>query len=207
MSERGGVKLSVVVAAAFAVGFAASAYLNFMQHEHAEQARLALQGEITDLRFQASQDRLPASTSPSPSPTSSASPSPSAEPSTGPSVAGTANITIGIYGVKLTAIDPLTDLTYGQVASGGFTAAGFTTESLLAKYPGCKPGSSALGTLTRRTKSQKPTAQEKFIKVVGDYTYYYIKPTSFCATDQAGKDSLAAARVTLSNTVLPTISN
>lgn len=87
-SQRGAVKLSVVVAAVLGFGFSASAFLNISQYQRAEQERKLMQGEIVDLRYQVQQDKLASdhpSPSPSPSPDSlsdipSDSPSPAATP-------------------------------------------------------------------------------------------------------------------------------
>jgi hypothetical protein len=94
-SQRGAVKLSVVIAAVLGFGFGASAFLNFEQHQRADQDRKLLQGEIVDLRYQVAQDKQAASPSPSPDalsdiPTDSPLPSasPSAAPSAPPAVLG-----------------------------------------------------------------------------------------------------------------------
>jgi hypothetical protein len=93
-SQKGAVKLSVVVAAVLGFGFSASAFLNISQHQRAEQERKLMQGEIVDLRYQVQQDKLASdhpSPSPSPSPDSLAdipSDSPTPSPGATPAVLG-----------------------------------------------------------------------------------------------------------------------
>lgn len=77
--KRGFVKLPVVIAGALGAGFAASVFLNYVQHERAAQDEKQLQGQITDLQYQVNLDRQ-SKASPSPSPTPDASPSPSPTP-------------------------------------------------------------------------------------------------------------------------------
>ena len=147
-----------------------------------------------------------------------------------PVVAGLASIKILLYDVRMTVNDPIDDLVYGEIKDGGNTWAGFTTKKLLAKYPDCKAG--ALGTLTRTkakaTPTPKPTATPSpytktdatgtpfptksptnlpFTKTINGYTYSYRPSYWNCADDQAGKDSLAAARAALKNASLPTLTN
>jgi uncharacterized protein YgiM (DUF1202 family) len=94
MNQGGAIKLSVVLAAVLGLAFGGSAFLNFEQHQRAEQDKKLLQGEIVDLRYQVKQDQLAAGGNPSPSPAASASPepspsaSPSPEPSSTPAVLG-----------------------------------------------------------------------------------------------------------------------
>src|SRR6266536_149523 len=105
-SERGSNKLSIVLASALSVGFIASAYLNFYQHQQSSQQQTLLQGQITDLKYQVNQDHASPSPSASLLPTSLPSPSPSG------TVAGTTSVDISQYAVKLTVADPIADLTY-----------------------------------------------------------------------------------------------
>lgn len=196
--------LPVIIAAVFGLGLGASMYLNVVQHQRAESDKKLLQGEITDLRYQVKQDQT--TVSPTASPAPSLSPSSSPSPTAEPAVAGTSSVTISQFGVKLTTSDPITDLAYAPQVSARLEVAGFTTESLVAKYPGCKPGT-ALGMLVRRPKSQKAPSWNKFIKTIDNYSYYYSAATTGnCAPDQAGRDALAAARAALVTTVLPTLS-
>lgn len=201
MSQRGSIRLSIVLAVVLGLGFGASAYLNYAQHQQAASDKKLLQGQITDLQYQVKQDQL-AAASPSPSPSDSPSPSPSASPA--PAVQGATSITISQYGVKLTATDPVTDLTYAPIQSGGLTVAGFTTQSLLAKYPLCKPGT-ALGMLVRRPITQKAPVQDKLIKAIGSYNYYFVAATGNCTNDATGANLLAAARASVANSVMPTL--
>jgi len=203
MAPSGGfVKLTTVIAAVLGLGFGASAFLNYAQHQRAAQDERLLQGQITDLRYQVNQDH----TSPSPTPSAAPTDTPSPEPSTSPAVAGSAVITISQFGVKLTAADPITDLTYAPIRSGGLTVAGLTTRSLVGRYPKCTAGA-ALGMLVRRPASQTPPAHDQFVKTIGAYKYYYVPSTTACATDSPGSDTLAADRTALTAAVIPTLSN
>ncbi len=75
-------KLSIVVAATFGVGLGASLFLNYYQHQQADQDKRLLKGQITDLTYQVVQDRANAnSPSPNPSGTPATSPSATAPPS------------------------------------------------------------------------------------------------------------------------------
>jgi uncharacterized protein YgiM (DUF1202 family) len=86
MGQGGTIKLSVVIAAVLGLGFGSSAFLNYQQHQQADQDKKLLQGEIVDLRYQLKQDQLAAAGgSPSPSPSASPSPDPSASPTASPS--------------------------------------------------------------------------------------------------------------------------
>jgi len=147
-----------------------------------------------------------------------------------PVVAGQSSIKILIYNVKITVTDPITDLVYGEIKDGNNTWAGFTTKSLLAKYPACKAG--ALGTLVRIKASPTPTpsptrspspspsviptftpiaikspTNQPFSKTIDGYTYTYRQAYYGCADDQAGRDAVAAARAAVKNSALPTLSN
>lgn len=197
--------LPVVIAAVLGLGFGASAYLNVAQHQRAEAEKKLLQGEITDLRYQVKQDQEgktaaadPASETPS---EAEATPTPTPVPS--PAVAGTASISIGHLDVKLTATDPIADLTYAPEKSGSYTVAAFTTQALVAKYPACKAG--ALGSLVRKLKTVKPNSGNQLIKPIGSYNYYYIAPAFTCATDTNGRNEVAAAAAALKTTALPTL--
>jgi hypothetical protein len=151
-------------------------------------------------------------------------------PSETPLPAGQERVTIGVFGVRLIATDPIGDLVYGAVGTNSYRTAGFTTEAFIAQYPLCKPG--VLGSLSRKlhvgstrspspspTRSPsgtpKPTASPQalgpngFIKTVGNFDYYYVQPSGagiYCATDQAGRNALAAAKSALINAVLPSLS-
>ncbi len=214
MTSRGFIKLPIIIMVTLGLGFAASVFLNITQSQHAAQNEKLLQGEITDLRYQVNQNTqasptpLP-SNSPSPSPVAVSSPAPTTVPSPSPAVAGTALITLSEYGVHLSVADPVTDLTYGLVPSGAFQVAALTTRSLISKYSGCKPTSAnnALGLIVQKKPSESVSALDIPIKTIGTYKYYYLKPTGYCATDQAGRDTLAAARAAVQNSVLPTLSN
>lgn|GEM_PF-1162955 len=205
VNQRGSINLPVVIAAVFGIGLAASMYLNYNQNQTADQDRRLMQGQITDLRYQIKQDGLASAQSPSPSPLATPEPSPSESPA----VAGTASIAISQLGVKLTAADPIVDLTYDWVSSGSYKVATLSTRTLVSKYAACKPTAvnNALGFIVQKKASVVPNAQNDLIKQIGIYKYYYIKPTGFCATDQAGKDALAAARAALKNAALPTLTN
>lgn len=183
--------------------FVVSAALNVAQHSWTEQEKRVLHDELASLQKQADivdgddQAALPAQTGP---------------------VTGQSTMRISLYGITLTVFDPVSDLVYGEVKDGSGMAAGFTTQTLLAKYPACKAG--ALGTLVRvkapnkpspsptPTRSVQPTrtpANQPFSKTVGGYTYSYRKPAFSCANDQAGLNAVAAATATVKSGVLPTL--
>lgn len=163
-----------------------------------------MQGQITDLTYQLKQNA--AGTSPSPSPTSSSSSSlssPTPSPSSSPAVAGTASLSISQFGVNFTVTDPIVDLTYAPQQSGSYTVAAFTTQSLLAKYPACKPG--VLGSLVRKPKNAAASYSDKLIKSIGNFNYYYVESYAYCATDTAGSNTVAADRAAVQNSALPTL--
>lgn len=101
-SQRGSIKLSIVIATVFGLGLAASMYLNYSQATNAAQDHKLLQGQITDLRYQVNQD-IAASAGPSPTPTPLATPDPSPTPTPTPVLgASTAKATI----VKKSSVQP-----------------------------------------------------------------------------------------------------
>ena len=197
--QTGGIKLSVVLASALGVGFLASGYLNFYQHQQAAQQQSLLNGQITDLRYQVNQDHAHPSPSASLLPTTS----PSASPTPG-AVAGSTNVSISQYGVNITVADPISDLTYDMTKDGIYTVVGFTSASLLAKYPTCKPG--ALGELLRWTGSPH-SGNVDLHKSFGGYHYYYKNPTFSCVSDNDGRNTLAADKAALLNSALPTLAD
>jgi len=197
--QAGGIKLSVVLASALGVGFIASAYLNFYQHQQASQQQSLLNGQITDLKYQVNQDH--ASPSPSASLLPTAMPSASATPG---AVAGSTNVDISQYGVNINVTDPISDLTYGMVHDGIYTVVGFTSASLLAKNPACKPGS--LGELVRWT-GPPHAGNVDLHKSFGGYHYYYKNPTFSCVDDSDGRNALAADKAALLNSALPTLAD
>src|SRR5229473_1601476 len=95
--QQGSIKLSIVLATALGLGFIASAYLNFYQHQQAAQQQNLLQGQITDLKYQVNLDH----NSPNPSPSASLLPTtdPTPNPSSAPAVAGTASVQINEWSV------------------------------------------------------------------------------------------------------------
>lgn len=204
-------KLPIVISVTLGLGFIASAILNVQQYNHAQQDKKLLQGQITDLTYQVNQDK--ASPSPSATPDVDAEPSstptstPTASPSESPAVAGAKSVNVSQLEIKLTASDPVSDLTYGMARSGAYDVAALTTETLVAKYAACKPSdtNNALGLIVRKKPGVSSTGT--FIKKLGDWNYYYLEPKSgTCATDQAGRNNLAAARAAVKNTVIPSMS-
>lgn len=90
MRSRGFIKLPILLAVVFGVGFGASVFLNYQQHQRAEQDRKLMQGEIADLRYQVRQDQLALANGGSvPTPTPSATPAPEGSPSPAPSPSAT----------------------------------------------------------------------------------------------------------------------
>jgi hypothetical protein len=124
-------------------------------------------------------------------------------PSNAPLVAGQSVVKVSSYNVQLIVTEPISDLVYGEVKVGTDKVAAFTTETLYAKYPACKPG--ALGTLLRFKSGTKRYGYQSLNKSIGGYDYYYQKPTFGCATDQAGLNAVAEAKAALINSALPTL--
>jgi hypothetical protein len=198
--ESGKIKLSVVLAAALGIGFLASGYLNFYQHQQAAQQQALLNGTITDLKYQVNQDHASPSPSASLLPTTEPSPSPSAG-----AVAGSQSVSISQWNVHLTVTDPISDLTFGMVTDGRYQVAGFTSANLLAKYPTCKPG--ALGELIRWPAGTAAHAGDVDLhKSIGGYNYYYKNPIFSCVSDNDGRNAVAADKAAVVNAALPTLS-
>jgi hypothetical protein len=175
-------------------------------------------------------DRQVVADTPTPSPALNVKILP-AKPTETPLPPGQSRVHVSLFGVKLTVSDPISDLTYGPVESGYTKLAGFTTESLLAEYPLCKPG--VLGSLYRKqhvgpsptpTPSHRPTPSSSatpkyspspspvgkngFVKTIGNFDYYYQQPGSAllsCTTDQFGRNALAEAKAAVINSALPTL--
>lgn len=210
VNERGSISLPVIIAVVLGLGLAASTYLNVVQHQSAQADRKLMQGEITDLRYQVNKDLVatassPATASPAPTPTPLATPEPS--PSATPLVAGTGSVSISQLAIKLTVADPVADLTYDMVKNGEYTVAGLSTRSLISKYPACAPSdsNSGLGQIVRKKAGIKSSGT--LIKQAGVYSYYYVAPVGFCASDVAGRNTLAAARAAVKNATLPSLTN
>ncbi|HEY6736281.1 MAG TPA: hypothetical protein VI322_01040 [Candidatus Saccharimonadia bacterium] len=203
-------KVTTIIALACAGGFVASAVLNMIQFQHAQENTRLLQGRISDLQYQynldhASPTPVPDASTPAPSAAPEATPTPPA-PADTPAVAGSAAVSIpDPVDAKLAVADPVADLTYFWTTSGGLRVASLTTGSLKAKYPNCGGGSAnnALGILVR--KKDPSTSTGHAVKTIGGYTYYYLDPSGYCATDAAGKAALDAGRAAVKNTVLATL--
>ena len=188
-----------VCAIVFGVGLAASAYLNLVQAQHASDEKALLKGQITDLTYQIDQDRKSQS---SPSPKLTPSPSPSASataPSASPTVLGSKTLLLNELGVSVTASDPVADLTYAYQPKNGVPTIGFTTASLLSRYPSCV--ASFLGQISKRAIGVRPNANEHLIKTIASNSYYYISPIVECATDSDGKAFRAKLVAAVSNSV------
>ena len=194
--RRSGHNLLVVIAVTLGLGLVASAYLNYIQYGRAKDDKVALTGQLTDLRYQLKQDHL------TPSPSSTPSPSPT--PSGTPAVLGTTAVNFIQLGVAVSATDPIADLTYSYQLVGGLAVANLTTTGLVAQYPTCKPGT-ALGQLVRRPKTSRAAATSKLIKSFGDYNYYYVAAAGNCATDTSGRATVVAAKAALIDAILPTL--
>jgi len=205
MWQRGGAPiLFIMIIGALGLGLAASVYLNYYQYQHSAQDKQLLQGQITDLRYQVVRDAQAAST-PIPSPSGSASPTPSAT-ATPATVLGAQVVTFSELGAKVTPSDPVGDLTYSYQKVGTLAVANLTSTSLMAKYAACRPG--ALGMLVRRPPGSKPsTSASKLVKTLGEYTFYYVPPTSNCGTTTAGRAVVANDISAVQNVILPTLAN
>jgi len=196
---RGRITLSIL----FFLGLCGSAWYNVQQHTQSVQDKKVLSDQLATLKNQAS--HLPAIT-----------PTPAADPADAPLLAGQSRVSLSLFDASIIVVDPISDLVYGPMYAGNNTI-GFTTESLLAKYPDCKAG--ALGTLVRTKVSStpKPTptpstsafrtpSNQPFSKYMGGYLYTYRPTYSVCADDKTGEDALAADIDALKNQALPTIS-
>jgi len=196
--NRSGKNLLIVTAVTFGLGLAASGYLNYVQFGRAKDDKAALTGQLTDLRYQLKQQVATAQASPSPTP------EPSPTPSVAPAVLGTTAVNFDQLGVAVATAAPIADLTYAYQLISGLAVANLTTTGLVAQYPACKPGA-ALGQLVRRPKTSRAASTSKLIKSFGDYNYYYVAPAGNCASDAAGRASVAAAKAALLDAVLPTL--
>ena len=201
MTERGAITLPTIMAIVLGIGFCASAYLNYAQHQRSTQDESLLQGQITDLKYQLGQNQN--GVSPSPSPIASTDPSTSPSPSSSPAVAGTAVVPISQFGVKFTANDPITDITYQPEQSGSYLVAAFTTQSLIAKYPACHAG--AIGSLVRKLAGHSSASgADSFLKTIGGYNYYYVNPGYYCSGTTDGRNEIAQDEAALLNGSLKT---
>jgi hypothetical protein len=203
-NQSGKITFTAVLAVVLSLGLSGSAYLNYMQHQRAQEDHALMQGQITDLRYQLKKDAEASAVAP-PTPTPLATPEPTPTPA--PVVAGTTSISLAQLGIKLTAADPVADITYDMTKSGAYPVAALSTRALIAKYPACTPSASnnALGFIVQKKTGLASTG--KLIKQAGIYNYFYIAPTGFCAADQDGRNTLAAARAAVKNAVLPTLTN
>jgi hypothetical protein len=199
---RGRLTLSIL----FFLGLCGSAWFNVQQHAQGLQDKKALSDQLATLKNQVQQQPV-------------ATPTPSVDPADAPLLAGQSRVSLSVFGANIIVVDPISDLVYGTVKYNGADTIGFTTQSLLAKYPGCKAG--ALGTLVRTKVSStpKPTptptssmssfrtpSNQPFSKYLGNYLYTYRPTYSVCADDKSGEDALAADIDALKNQALPTIS-
>ena len=201
-SERGAVNILVVCTAVFGLGLAASAFLNVFQAQRAADERTQLKGQITDLTYQVDQDRKAASSNASTtSPTPSASPVAQPSPSTPASPAGAVQKTLALteLGVSVTTSDPVADLTYTYMPSGGVPTVGFTTSSLVSRYPKCT--ASFIGLITKHPNGSTVKSIEHLIKSIGASSYYYVPASVECAPDAEGK----ALRLKLMQAVSTTV--
>jgi hypothetical protein len=202
VSQRGSAPiLPLVIAAVLGVGLSASAYLNYVQHQHAADIARQLNGQITDLRYQLGLD-----TKGSPSPSPEASASPLAATPTPEAVLGSQSLSLTELGIKLTATAPLADLSYAMIpaTTSGATVAGLTSAGFVAKHPACGPGT-ALGQLVRRDKGAKAPSSNKLIVTLGNYSFYYYLPATTCAASPADKADVATYQAALQNTIFKTI--
>ena len=202
-SERGAVNILVVCTIVFGLGLAASAFLNFFQAQRAADERAQLKGQITDLTYQVAQDRKAAAasapaTSPSPSasPTALATPS----PSTSPAAPAPKTIVLTELGVSVTASDPVADLIYTYMPSGGVPTVGFTTSALVSKYPKCT--ASYIGLITKHPNGSNVKSIEHLIKSIGSSSYYFVPASVECAPDAEGKAFRLKLMQAVSTTVI-----
>ncbi|MEO7617470.1 MAG: hypothetical protein ABIS59_01365 [Candidatus Saccharibacteria bacterium] len=202
-SERGAINILAVCAIVFGLGLAASAFLNFFQAQRAADERTQLKGQITDLTYQIAQDHKAAanptaSNTSSPTPTSSATSTPS--PSVTPDASAPKSLSLKELGVSVAAADPVSDLIYAYMPSGGVPTIGFTTSSLQTKYPKCS--ASFLGLITKHPNGTKVKSIEHLIKTIGASSYYYVPASVECATDADGKSLRAKLMQAVSTTVI-----
>jgi hypothetical protein len=134
---RGRLTLSIL----FFLGLCGSAWFNVQQHAQGLQDKKALSDQLATLKNQVQQQPV-------------ATPTPSVDPADAPLLAGQSRVSLSVFGANIIVVDPISDLVYGTVKYNGADTIGFTTQSLLAKYPGCKAG--ALGTLVRTKVSSTP---------------------------------------------------
>lgn len=202
----------IIIAGVLGLGFAGSALLNVIQFQRSQENQKLLQGQIADLKYQYNLDH-PGGGTPTPTPdgasAAAATPTPTPEPTSSPEVAGNAVVSIGgTVNAKLTASDPIADLTYWFTKRDSYTVASLTTEGLKAKSPSCGSGAtnSALGQIINKKGVATTTVAGALqIKVVNGDHYFYLPPSGYCASDDAGKAALDAGRAALKDRVLATL--
>ena len=125
-------KLWIFLTAVFAVGFIATAYLNFVQYQNAQDNTRQLNGTITDLKYQLSLNTAGPSPSPralpqsSPTPTTSPTPTPavlsasaSPSPSAAPATTAVTNKYVYLHAAASASSRVLADLNAGTTVTLG----------------------------------------------------------------------------------------
>ena len=202
-SERGSINILMVCAVVFAVGLGASAFLNYYQAQRAADERTQLKGQISDLTYQIVQDHKASTARTSintPNPTPSGTPSATVTPSVTPAPSITKMLTLKELGISVTASDPVIDLTYTYMPSGGVPTVGFTSTSLQTKYPKCT--ASFLGLITKHPNGSQVKSIEHLIKSIGISAYYYVPASVECATNPDGMALRAKLMQAVSTTVI-----
>lgn len=197
-------KLSTTIVITLTIGFVAAAGLNVIQYQRAQNTQKLLKGEITDLRYELNQQADGADTD---APTGSLNtPTPTAAtPTPAPSVAGATVLNIPEIGAKVSTSDPVADLTYYMTASGQYQVAALISTKIKTDYPACNGSktNNVLGQIVRKDISQSTGA---LIKKIGNYYYFYLKPTGYCTDAGTGRTTIDAARTYVENFVVPSLS-
>lgn len=196
-------KLSTTIVITLTIGFVAAAGLNVIQYQRAQNTQKLLKGEITDLRYELNQQADGADTD---APTGSLNPpTPTAgTPTPAPSVAGAATLSIPEIGAKVSYADPVSDLTYYMTKSAGIDVAALITTKIKTDFPACN-GSSVNNVLGQLVRKEIDKSSGIKLKKIGNYYYFYIRPTSYCTDSGTGRATLDAARTYVENFVAPSI--
>ena len=170
-------------AVVFALGLAASAYLNFTQYQRAQDRHQLDQETITQLKNEANLVKTATSATPTP----------------GASVLGAKTIKVSELGISIVTLNPLADLTYQFQQLNGLDGINLTSDSLIKSTTTCGPG--ALGRLVRQSiDGHQSVISGTLIKQLGDYNYYYQPSKTICA-----KDPVSTAALKADNSILPAI--
>jgi hypothetical protein len=160
-------------AVVFALGLAASGYLNYYQYQRAQERIQVDNDALAQAKREATLNAPVAAGVPA------------------PAVLGARVINITELGIALTVINPLSDLSYQFQQENGLDGVNLTSTSLINTTTSCGPGS--LGRLVRQSVDARPTlATNNLIKQLGNYNFYYEPNKVSCAKDPVSTSALKA---------------